>query len=35
MKHVCEFLKNAGVYYLAIVEVDQPRVRPLYVSSAS
>ena len=23
-----EFLKNAGVYYLATVEGDQPRVRP-------
>lgn len=29
MKRVCEFLKNAGVYYLATVEGDQPRVRPL------
>jgi len=28
MKEVCEFLKNAGVYYLATVEGDQPRVRP-------
>ena len=28
MKRVCEFLKNAGVYYLATVEDDQPRVRP-------
>ena len=28
MKRVCEFLKNAGVYYLATVEGDQPRVRP-------
>ena len=28
MKCVCEFLKNAGVYYLATVEGDQPRVRP-------
>ena len=25
---VCEFLKNAGTYYLATVEGDQPRVRP-------
>ena len=28
MKRVCEFLKTAGVYYLATVEDDQPRVRP-------
>ena len=28
MKKVCEFLKSAGVYYLATVEGDQPRVRP-------
>ena len=28
MKRVCEFFKNAGVYYLATVEGDQPRVRP-------
>lgn len=28
MKRVCEFLKNAGVYYLATVEGNQPRVRP-------
>ena len=28
MKRVCEFLKNAGVYYLATIEGDQPRVRP-------
>ncbi len=28
MKEVYEFLKNAGVYYLATVEGDQPRVRP-------
>ena len=28
MKRVCEFLKNAEVYYLATVERDQPRVRP-------
>jgi len=25
---VCEFLKDAGTYYLATVEGDQPRVRP-------
>ena len=28
MQRVCEFLKNAGAYYLATVEGDQPRVRP-------
>ena len=28
MKRVLEFLKKAGVYYLATVEGDQPRVRP-------
>lgn len=28
MKKVVEFLKSAGVYYLATVEGDQPRVRP-------
>ena len=28
MERVCEFLKNAGVYYLATMEGDQPRVRP-------
>ena len=28
MQRVCEFLKQAGVYYLATVEGDQPRVRP-------
>lgn len=28
MKEVYEFLKNAGVYYLATVEENQPRVRP-------
>ena len=28
MNEVYEFLKNAGVYYLATVEGDQPRVRP-------
>lgn len=27
MERVCEFLKDAGVYYLATVQVDQPRVR--------
>ncbi len=28
MKRVEQFLKEAGVYYLATVEGDQPRVRP-------
>ncbi len=28
MKEVQEFLKECGVYYLATVEKDQPRVRP-------
>ena len=28
MQSVCQFLKDAGVYYLATVEGDQPRVRP-------
>ena len=28
MEKVCEFIKSAGVYYLATVEGDQPRVRP-------
>lgn len=28
MKEVQEFLKTCGVYYLATVEEDQPRVRP-------
>ena len=28
MNEVLEFLKAAGVYYLATVEGDQPRVRP-------
>ena len=28
MERVCDFLKEAGVYYLATVEGDQPRVRP-------
>lgn len=28
MERVCRFLKEAGVYYLATVEGDQPRVRP-------
>ena len=28
MERVCNFLKEAHVYYLATVEGDQPRVRP-------
>ena len=28
MERVCNFLKEASVYYLATVEGDQPRVRP-------
>lgn len=28
MEKIYEFLKSAGVYYLATVEGDQPRVRP-------
>lgn len=28
MQEVYDFLKNCGVYYLATVEGDQPRVRP-------
>ena len=28
MQRVCDFLKDAGIYYLATVEGDQPRVRP-------
>jgi len=28
MKRVLDFLKKAGVYYLATAEGDQPRVRP-------
>lgn len=28
INEVCEFLKDAGTYYLATVDGDQPRVRP-------
>ena len=28
MERVCKFLKDAGVYYLATTQGDQPRVRP-------
>ena len=29
MERICNFLKEAGVYYLATVGGDQQRVRPL------
>lgn len=28
MERICNFLREAGVYYLATVEGEQPRVRP-------
>ena len=28
MNRVCKFLKDAGTYYLATMDGDQPRVRP-------
>ena len=28
MERVCQFLKEAGTYYLATMEADQPSVRP-------
>lgn len=28
MNEVCKFLKEAGTYYLATIDGDQPRVRP-------
>lgn len=28
VERACQFLKDAGVYYLATVDGDQPRVRP-------
>ncbi|MDY6309015.1 MAG: NimC/NimA family protein, partial [Oribacterium sp.] len=28
MERVCQFLKDAGTYYLATTEGDQPHVRP-------
>lgn len=28
MERICKFLKEAGTYYLATTEGDQPRVRP-------
>ena len=27
-ERVCNYLKDAGVYYLATIESNQPRVRP-------
>ena len=32
MKEAWEFLKNSGVYYLATIDGDQPRVRPFGVA---
>ena len=32
MKETWEFLKNSGVYYLATIDGDQPRVRPFGVA---
>ena len=32
MESVCEYLKKCGVYYLATMEGDQPRVRPFGVA---
>lgn len=29
MKEVYEFLKDCGVFYLATVDGDKPRVRPI------
>ena len=31
MEEVCEFLKKCGVFYIATMEGDQPRVRPFGV----
>lgn len=28
IKEVCDFLREAGTYYLATADGDQPRVRP-------
>ncbi len=28
MKEICEFLKKCGVYYLATIDGDEPKVRP-------
>ena len=35
MERVCNFLKEAGVYYLATMDGDQPRVRPFGSPSSS
>lgn len=35
MERVEKFLKEAETYYLAIVEGDQPRVRPFVVATFS
>lgn len=32
MEEVCKFLRDCGVYYLATVEEDKPRVRPFGTS---
>ena len=32
MERICKFLKDAGTYYLATVEGDQPRVRPFGIA---
>ena len=32
MESVCAYLKKCGVYYLATIEGDQPRVRPFGVA---
>ena len=32
MESVCAYLKKCGVYYLATMEADQPRVRPFGVA---
>ena len=32
MKEVCEFLKECGVYYLATIDGDKPKVRPFGTS---
>ena len=35
MEHVCKFLKDADVYYLATAEGGQPRVRPFGTATFS
>lgn len=32
MKETWEFLKNSGIYYIATIDGDQPRVRPFGVA---